>query len=311
VKPETADRVSRIANEMGYAPNAIARGLVRNNTKTIGVIIPDIMNDFFPEVARGIEDYARTQGFSTFLCNSSMSIERERQYIEELYGYRAGGIIVLPVSDELSHIFSRFRPEDNVVFLSYKPAVDRCSIVGVDDVAIGYTATRYLLRLGHRRIAFFGGKESGRILEDRYNGYRRGMDEEGLPPIAHFAQRPGTGDESDPIKTSFHRFLLDADPPTGIVAYNDMTAIDLMERIEGYGLRVPEDVSVIGVDNISLAGNFRINLTTIGQDRYRLGELSARKIVSRFYSEEDISDRDETLLETELIVRGTCTARRA
>jgi LacI family transcriptional regulator len=274
------------------------------------------MNDFFPEVARGIEDYARSQGFSTFLCNSGMSIEREKQYIEELYGYRAGGVIVLPVSDDLSHIFKRFRPEDNVVFLSYKPTVNRCSIVGVDDGAIGYTATRYLLRLGHRRIAFFGGKESGRILEDRYNGYRRAIDEEELSLIAHLPVHSQSGNEErtvrggDSVKSAVHRLLLDADPPTGIVAYNDMTAIDLMERIEECGLRVPEDVSIIGVDNISLAGNFRINLTTIGQDRYRLGELSARKIVNRFYSEEDISDRDETLLETELIVRGTCAARR-
>jgi LacI family transcriptional regulator len=310
VNKKTAEKVEKIAEELGYVPNAMAKGLVSNTTKTIGMVIPDIMNPFFPEVAKGVEDYCSTMGFKMFLCNSDMKLDKERNYIDQLFSYRSDGIIILPVSDSIDHIVKRYPDLKRVVFLSYRPdnSVSRYNYVGADDNAVTETATQYLIRIGHKRIAFFGGPATRSILNMRYSGYRKAMDDNGLN-ICSYNLNLDESDSDELLKesnlsTTVQQMLMDKDSPTAIVAYNDIIALQIMELVEQFGLRVPDDISIIGTDDISMAGNYRIGLTTISQNKYLLGSWAAKILIERIASETDDRYQQKTMTG-KLIIRNS------
>jgi len=306
VTEKTRIRIQNLAQTMRYTPNIMARSLVKSTSNTIGMVIPDIMNPFFPEVAKGVEAYANQHGFNVLLCNSNQDIEKEKRYVENLFSLRVVGITIMPVTERLEHIFLRYPPDSNIAFLSYIPEALGCSGVEVDDVKSGYLATRHLVELGHQDIAFVGGGENSQITFRRHSGYEQALQEANIEPMT-----PGDGGESDLAEFGFNPgdLVFERRPlPTAIVAYNDVTALRVIETAGRRGILVPRDLSVVGIDDIYLSRLWQIQLTTVAQDKYRIGEWCARIVIDRFRDPETHRETVRKTCNPRLVVRNTTRA---
>ncbi|HEY9161266.1 MAG TPA: LacI family DNA-binding transcriptional regulator [Desulfomonilia bacterium] len=302
VHPKTKENILKMAQEMNYHPNAIARGLVKQHTETIGLVIPDITNPFFPEVARGIEDRAEEQGYSVFLCNTNWEQEREARYLSLLREKRVDGIILAPVSDK-SPLDWKF--DDRALPLVFVSEVRRGmgkSYVAIDNIHGGYIATRYLINKGYKRIGFFGAAEDELTSEERYQGYARALKEAGLREYKKFVRFGDYGSNTG------NRLITDMirkkDYPDAVFAVNDLFALSVMQGILGSGLRIPGDIAVIGFDDIPLASFPEIMLTTVAQPKYQMGRIAADLLLEQI-QEKPGAAKKEVILETELIERGT------
>lgn len=306
INEKTKDRVAKIAEEMGYSPNAIARGLVKNNTNMIGLLVPDITNPYFPEVARGVEDYANAQGFNVFLCNTSWEEKRENVYIKALREKRVEGLIIAPVS-LVSH--QKIHAENlkiPVVYIGSKSGDQNENFVILDNVKAAFIATEYLIGLGHDNIAFIGGYESSISNSDRVRGYREALKKHGREKEINMVKSSSFKRESG-YAIAFE-FIKEGRMPSGILAANDIIALGVIEALENNGYSVPGDVSVIGFDDIQFASLPKINLTTVAQPKYEMGVAAAKillhKIGCNNIDHEEMAN--QYVVEPELIIRGTC-----
>ncbi len=180
VDPHTREKILKAAREMNYLPNAIARGLVNQQTETIGLVIPDITNPFFPEVALGIEDRAGEEGYSVFLCNTNWEQDRELRYLSLLREKRVDGIILAPVSGKTPSNREYDRVEAPLVFVSEARRGMGKSYVTIDNVQGGCIATEHLIRKGYTRIGFFGAAEDELTSGERYQGYAKALRDAGM-----------------------------------------------------------------------------------------------------------------------------------
>jgi Transcriptional regulators len=302
IKDETKQLVREIAKEMGYAPNAIAKGLVTKNTYTIGLLIPDITNPFFPEVAQGIEHCANKNGYKVFLCNSNWDMQKEKEYLDILYGSRVDGIVVAPVSDDITHILE-IGKSIPVVFAAYKPRYEGCNYVVTDDFSSATIAVDYLIKLGHVKIAYLGGLQNNSTNSGRFTGYKETLGKNGInmnPDYIKFGQYK---QESGYLLT--RDMLLHNDLPTAILAGNDIIALGVIQAIEEFGLEVPNDISVIGFDDISFARLDKIQLTTVYQPKYQIGQLCVEILLEK-KNKGGNSEALQKIINPELIIRKTC-----
>ncbi len=302
VHPKTKERILAMAQDMNYLPNAIARGLVRQRTETIGLVIPDITNPFFPEVARGIEDRAEEKGYSVLLCNTNWEQEREARYLSLLREKRVDGIILAPVSNK--SLFDRefddkARP---LVFVSEVRRGMGKSYVAIDNIHGGYIATRHLIQKGYKRIGFFGAAEDELTSEERYQGYTKALKEAGIKERKKFIR---FGDYSTNTGNRLITGMIKkGDYPDAVFAVNDLFALSVMQGIREAGLRIPGDIAVIGFDDIPFASFPEIQLTTIAQPKYQMGRIAADLLLEQIH-EKSGAKKKEIILETELIERGT------
>ncbi len=302
VHPKTKEKILKMAQEMNYHPNAIARGLVKKHTETIGLVIPDITNPFFPEVARGIEDRAEEKGYSVFLCNTNWEQDREARYLSLLREKRVDGIILAPVSDK-SPLNWGF--DDRALPLVFVSEVRRGmgkSYVAIDNVHGGYIATRHLIQKGYRRIGFFGAAEDELTSEERYQGYKKALKEAGRKECKKFVRFGdyGTNTGSRLITAMIRK----KDYPDAVFAVNDLFALSVMQGIQESGLNIPRDIAVIGFDDIPFASFPEIMLTTIAQPKYQMGRIAADLLLDQIH-EKTGTEKKEIILETELIERRT------
>ncbi|MCX7711467.1 MAG: LacI family transcriptional regulator [Clostridia bacterium] len=302
INEETRRKVLQIAHEMGYRPNAIAKGLVTKNSRTLGLIIPDITNPFLSEVAQGMGDYASQNGYQVFLCNCNWDVQREKEHLSKLLSSRVDGIVIAPVSDDISHIL-RHKEEIPIVFAAYKPNAEKCSFVTTEDVRNVSLAMEYLVKLGHKKIAYIGGPESNSADIARFHGYRSILEKNAIAMEPHYVIHDQYTISSGYRNTK--QILENCDLPTAVLAGNDIVALGVIQAIEEFGLSVPGDISVIGFDDISYASLNKIQLTTIHQPKYKIGELSAKVLIDRIQNPEEKKDSYE-ILESKLIIRKTC-----
>jgi LacI family transcriptional regulator len=288
---------------MGYSPNIIARGLVTKSTHNIGLIIPDITNPFFAELAQGVGDYAHQSHYNIFLCNSNWDIIREKESLNNLFNNRADGIIITPVSNDISHIIE-MNDKIPVVFAANQPKCEELSYVVTDNHKAASLVMDYLIKLGHRRIAFVGGTKADYGTSSRLEGYLDSFKKYQIPVNPDFIMQGQLTTQSG--YTLVKEMLLKSELPTSIVACNDMVALGVIQAIEEYGLNVPKDISVIGFDDISFSSLNKIQLTTVFQDKYKIGELSVKLLLDRIiHKNEDVSNNH--ILEPKLIIRKTCS----
>jgi len=307
VTEKTKIKIKELARQMGYIPNAVAKGLATNKTNTIGMIIPDIMNPYYSEVAKGLKDYANREGFNVFLCDTDRDPKKEQNYIDELYSQRVGGVIISPVSEDLTHVISKYPPDGPLVFLSYQPDIANCSYVVTDPFRITYIGTKHLIKLGHKKIAFIGYEKNIQTTSLRYNGYKTALEESGLEP---FSSENSSYEIYENVGYELTKELLLKDEiPTAILAYNDIIALGAMEAAEEFGLQVPDNLSVMGIDNISISNLYRIHLTTVSQDRFKLGEWCAKILIDKIRNPENRKSIQK-VLEPKLVIRKTCKALR-
>lgn len=269
-------RVLRVAQELDFRPNALARSLHQKRTGTLGLLITDIANPYYAEITRGIEDVLRRHAYALFICNTDRNPDTMASYIETLREKRVDGIIIggggTPGRRHFQALHDRGVPA--VLIGRYDVPLPA---VRIDNLKGGWEAATHLIRLGHRRIAILSGPMTSTSIQDRMKGYRRALREHGLSLpkdwVVHGDLRPASA-----LQLA-ERLLAARRRPTAILAANDQMAIATIRIALKLGLRVPEDLSVVGFDNIQLASYVSPALTTMGVPLYRIGVAAAETAI--------------------------------
>ena len=303
VNSETRERVLKAIKELGFYPNAMARGLHLKETKTIGLIVQDISNPYYPSIVRGVEDAAQELGYTVILANAYRSRERTTNYLNVFREKRVDGIIFTgggAVKDATEENFFERNPVSTVVI--GKSCNAKMPSVQVNNVQASREACEHLIRLGHRQIVTVTGPEDSTTVVDRLEGYRQALTAHGIAYRDEFVLRCNF--EFDEGYKAVEKFLdVSNDKVTAIFAQNDMMAIGIMKALKEKGLKIPEDVAVIGFDNIPLASFVTPMLSTVAVPIYELGR-TAMRIMSDLQSGHEISRI--TTLPTKLLLRQSC-----
>jgi len=281
VREPLRQRVLQAVQAAGYQPSQLARGLRRDKTNMIGMIIPDITNPFFPAVVRGAEDVAFSNGFRLILCNTDNDHSKELLHLKELRTYLPAGLIVIPsnFSDLAAQVEAYCRAGTGVVCIDRLPKNWGGDSVTTDNEKGAYNATRYLLQLGHTRLAMISGPLHLTNANDRLAGFRRALREAKLRLAPEYTQETTFDKQGGHSKALVLLRLIPR--PTAIFAGNDMIALGALMAIRELGLGCPEDVSLIGFDDLDLAEATNPALTSVSQSGYQLGTAAASILVDR------------------------------
>ncbi len=307
VSEQTRQKVKKIAEELEYTPNAVARGLVQKQTGTLGLILPDITNPFYPEIARGVEEQASLAGFNTFLCNTNYDLSKEESYLRNLIEKRVDGIILAPVSSHSNLFEQRKHMPVPFVYLGNTPERTKYSFVLTDNVRGGYLATRTLIEKGYRRIGFISGKDEESPVGGRFTGFKEAMNRYDIDinddyiRFGNWRLKSGYDIIQQMIGAGIY--------PEAVFAGNDILAMGILQGIKEKGLSVPEDIAVIGFDDIPYASWPAINLSTIRQPKSRMGKSAVEILIEQLQTENrggTMLKATKIILDPDLILRGTC-----
>jgi len=302
VSAELRARVHQAMKELDYRPNAIARSLRRKKTQNIGMVVPDIAYPFLAEVAKGVEDMGFELGYTAILCESSGNLEKEAACISLLREKQVDGIVFIAAGESYSHVQRLIEQGVPVVVCDRElPGVEVDTVIA-DNVGSGTQATEHLIRLGHRRIGCIAGPRELCISNRRGDGYKRALKEHGIPVDKDLIVR---GDFRCRGGYEAMRELLALDErPTAVFACNDLMAMGAICAASRRRLKIPEDIAIIGCDDISLAAFTNPSLTTVAQPKHEMGAVAVDMLVGR------IADRSESptkrALPTELVIRDSC-----
>ncbi len=317
MRPSTKERVQQAIAELGYKPNYAARGLKTGHAPLIGLIVPSVANPFHGIFAQHVEEMALASGYLVLLANSERDPVREQSYAEELWGHGVRGIILGSAPESFDHLAALFdRGLHLVAFDRPTQQADRYTIdsVSVDNVAGAYLAVQHLITLGHRRIGFVSGSIRTVNRLDRLNGYRQALDEAGVPFDETLVWQ-GTSEtafgDSETMTTGRQgaRVLLGSpDPPTALFTINDMVAFGAYAGARDVGLRIPEDVSIVGYDDIALTEVVHPPLTTVRQPIQAIAHAAVERLLGRLQETTGIA-AGHIALPPALIVRASTQER--
>ena len=306
VNERTARRVLDAAKELGYRPNPIARGLRTNRSNTIGVLVPDLMNPLFAAVVRGIEDGLREGGYIPLIANTDNDADRERIAYEAMSARQVDGFIAATARRDHWLLADQVRTGVKVVLVNRRVDSDALPAVTGDDLAGIKLAVDHLVSLGHRRIAHLAGSQALYTGWSRHRGFLAAMEASGLeldPDLIVFSE---AFTEREGARCCAE-LLAGRRDFTAIVAGNDLLALGCYDAFERHGLRCPDDMSVVGYNDMPFVDRFRPPLTTVRVPHYELGATAAQLMLEQLRAA-DPPPR-QLLLAPELVVRGS-TARR-
>ncbi len=310
VKDELRNKILEAAKELNYSPNIIGRMLKKNESRDIGVIVPNISNPFFPQLVLGIEQEARKRGYNILLCNSFRDFETERKYIQSLCQKQIGGIILSSVNEDYVFLEEIQQSGVKLVVLDNDSGDLKCNKIGFDYVKGGMMAIDYLVEMGHRDIAFISSPFTKKSRSKAFEGYKLGLYRNNIAFTDEYLmisdiekEFENTTYEFENGKCMVDRLLRLEKCPTAVFAVNDMTAFGIVQRIINLGLKVPEDISVVGFDNLELSSMINPPLTTINQPSIETGRLASRILIDSMNEtrREDIS----ISLEPSLVIRNS------
>lgn len=297
-----ARRVEAAIQKLNYRPNLLARSLARQKTQTIGVIVSDIVNPFFPDIVRAVEDTAQNAGYSVLLCNSDDNFEKEARYIELLLSKRVDGIILNKTSGTLSAAHRQLLTDQNVpiVLLMRSCANLKADLVRTDDERGAAEATAHLARIGYRRIGLVSGPLNNSTVRSRRQGYLKALEDNSLTPAEDLFFE---GDYR--IDSGFRAGLaLLPRRPEAVLVTNYLMTVGFMTAADEIGMRCPEDFALVSFDDFPWLNCFRPRLTTIELPKYGLGETATRTLLERI---EGKTTRAATItLASQLRVRESC-----
>ncbi len=306
VDPETQQRVEDAIAALNYVPNRLARGLISQKTKTIGLIVPDVVNPFFAPVVRGAESTARKAGYRVLLCNSEADLRLEREYVEDLVAHRVEGLLVAPASDRSRLcLLPLLRSGFPVVLVDRLLPDTDCDSVVSDNITGARRLVEHLIRIGHRRIAHFTESDDVSTGRDRLEGYRQALVEAGIPFNEELIFRT-TVDRIGGYRATLQ--MLSLHPlPTAIFAVNNMTTVGAMEALRERGLTVPNDIGLVCFDDVEHLAVLSPFLTVVDQPAETFGKLGAQLLFERIDHKAGARSR-RILLQPDLIVRESCGA---
>jgi DNA-binding LacI/PurR family transcriptional regulator len=301
ISPATKVRIKMLAQEMGYVPDSLAQGLRTRTTRTIGLIISAVTNPIFARAILAIEEQAHELGYELILAHSLNDPAREESVIRRLLSRRVDGLIISPVYRlaPTAPIYNELRESGTpVVILGHKTAFcEAFPSVETEDMLGSYVATRHLLELGHRRIAFFAGLTVTPWAQERLDGYHRALREASIDSDENLIFSAGTAIEEG--QNAALQMLNEGVQTTAIQACNDMIAIGAATVLLKQGVKIPQDFSIVGFGNVLLCEYFAVPLTTVRQPKFRLGN-AAMEMMRKLLKHEPV---DSKRLPTELVIR--------
>jgi LacI family transcriptional regulator len=272
-------RVQTAVRALGYEPNLLARGLAKQRTQTLGMIVPDIANPFFPEVVRGAEDTAHAAGYTLLIASSDNDLKKEEVYLKLFLAKRVDGVILTKAPGHMPKTLARAFAKAHVPIVLLARAIPgfKADVVEMDDRAAAHEGVTHLLRLGFRRIGLIGGLGGVSTTKRRLDGYRAALRDRGLPVD------PALIVEGDFRVESGYRAgleLLKARPDAVFIA-NYLMSVGFMRALRQYGLRCPEDVAIVTCDDHAWLDAFSPRLTTVDLPKRELGEAAAQLLIAR------------------------------
>jgi len=305
VAPATRRRVEAAIEAAAYRPNALARSLRSGRSHALGLVLPDSGNPFFAELGREIQLAALAAGYSVFLCNTENDPDKEQHSVNVLTRARVDGLVLVAVDERGDALRALVRQKVPVVVMDRERPDLPLDTVLTDHRQGGRLATRHLLGLGHRRIGFIAGPTGLSPSELRVDGHRGALEEAGLAPEAALLRHGDFHPESG--RVAARALLALPRPPTAILACNDLMALGVLRAAAEAGRRVPQDLAVVGYDDIELAAFTVPPLTTVAQPRREMGRAAVRLLVNRLASR-GLAPQ-QVLLPVAVTVRQSCGAR--
>lgn len=307
VKAETRKRVEEAIEKLKFSPNILARALINQNTKTIGVLVPRIDNLFFPTVIKAIETSLKNCGYSIYLCDTDDKAEQEVKYINSLMGRQVDGIIsVDPKTENIKSGFyeSIGKNVPLVCINGYNKNV-KCNFVLNDQESGTRQAINYLIELGHKNIIFVRGRKSYSY-DLKKDVYMEILKENNILENKHIID-VGEGNSYETVNLTMNimmQKLKDVSLPTAVFACNDLMALGVLNACKRLNYDVPKDISIIGFDNIVISSLVEPQITTVDQNMYKLGENAAKMILNVIKN--DNKQISSIKLNTQLITKGSC-----
>ena len=298
IRASTRESVMRVIERLGYSPSGIARSLATNKTLTVGLVVPDITNPFFPEIARGVEDVARERGYEMFLCNSVEDPDREDDVLRALEDKRVDGTIICSSRLPDERLFPRLRQQRAAVLVNRLAPPDLAGTVRVDDAEGALRAVNHLLDSGRSVIGFLSGPPTSHSGRERAQGFKTALSAAG-DGLDGTLVRPCSPNPEGGYEGAFE-LLSERTDLDGLVCYNDLVAVGALRACAESGLRVPIDVAVVGCDDIMVASLLSPALTTLRVPKYEIGASAARMLLDRIGGKRG---ENEVLLQPELVVR--------
>lgn len=303
VAKATRDRILAAGAELGYTPNLLARGLVQNRTAAVGIVILELANPFFAPMVSGIQAVSAKRGFLVVTGESGRDEVEERRYIEQFQQLRIGGIIVSPVTSRLDHLWEARAGGTPVVVMARR--WEDGDYVATDDVKGGELAARHLLEREHRRIGIVQlGDPDHTPVQARVLGFRQVLAAAGVTVHESWDLKVSGALIEHGVEAA-NRLLVLPERPTALFVTSDRKALGVVHRLLARGVRVPEDVAVVGYDDIPYAACAQVPLTTVAVPKRPVGEMSAEILFDRIEGVAPAEPR-QILLPPELVVRESC-----
>lgn len=299
ISDKTRKKVLSVMDELNYYPSVVASALTGKRTHTIGLLLPNLANPFYAELARNMEDRADELGYSLVICSTDYKEEKEQKYVSLLIRKRVDGFIITSGFNNVDLVQELLDHKIPVTLIAYNIARESLNTVSVDDYTGGYQATAHLAELGHKRIAVI--TEQVQSSADRIRGYKTALNDfELLHDDNLFSEAQATVENGE---KEAEKLLNLEDPPTAIFAFNDILAIGAMEAVHKRGLSVPKDISIIGFDNTILAKYCYPALTTMAQPLDEIGNQAVDLLVGEIESK--ITRKQRVMLSAELVIRDS------
>lgn len=302
VNPETKNKILKLAKEFRYTPNLLAKGLKVGETKSIGVVLSDISNPFFSGVIQGIEDVAQKKSYSIIVCNSNEEYEREERSIRLLIQKRVDGVLITLVEKKTLDI--SYLKDMNVPFvlIARRIGIPEVSYVVADDVLGGFLATEHLIKRGHKKILCIAGPPYVTTAQDRLAGYRKALCQYGIKFDENLVEFTNAKieDAYKLIKSLLRRDKLGF---TAVATFNDYLALGVIKALYEKGLKVPDDLALVGYDDIEFAALTVVPLTTICMPKYELGKKAVEILSEQLLEKSDFPKPQHIIIKPYLVVR--------
>lgn len=306
ISDETKRKVKELADKMNYRPNAIALSLQKGRSFTIGVIIPEVIHFFFSTVISGIEEVAFTRGYKVILTQTNEKLVREKSNIDTMLANQIDGVLVSYSKettdfDHFSNLLDKGFP---IVFFDRVPEIDHAITVTVDDYSGAYEATKHLLHQGYRNIVHLSGPANLKISKERKRGYLNALIDHGFTPDPSFVVEctRGTDDEAHKITSEILRTF--PKRPDAFFANNDMAAVGALLASKAAGLRVPEDIGIVGFSNWQFCSMIDPTLSSVAQPGFNMGAKATEILLDLIEKKIELNEySNSAVLETELLIR--------
>ncbi|MGB8215107.1 MAG: LacI family DNA-binding transcriptional regulator [Anaerolineales bacterium] len=298
--PDARARIEAAIAELGFVPNRLASGLRSKRTNTLALVLTDITNPFFTTIARGVEDIASEAGYTVIFCNTDESVSKEQMYLQMLLEKRVDGVLLVPALSGIDSVNILKKQATPIVLIDRRLSDLRTDVVRCDSEGGAYDLTRLLLSLGHREIGFLNGPRGVSTAEDRLTGYRRAMAEAGMP---HNEENEFFGAfTQDSGFEMAHQAMQKNHKITAVFAANNFITFGTMKAFQEMGLRVPEDIAVVGFDDLPASlVNFPF-LTVAAQPAYEMGRKATEILLGRLDGERS-DDYQEVVLPAAIVIR--------